>query len=368
MRSRFRPAPLLLIGIFVLVTANYLRAQDATPEVGASASSQATARIAPEIAAGVSDPLSDESASDSGSITGTVTDAYGDVVPGALIAVYPMNGGTRKTQSADDSGHFAVAGLSPNVAYRVTINAPGFDPWVAPPVTLRPGQYFEVTGIKLRLNAGVVSVTVKSDPIEIATEQVQVEEKQRILGLLPNFYVVYDSRNAVPLTTGLKFQMAYKVAVDPVSIFAAAFLAGMNQAGDTPNFQEGLKGYGERFGVAYTDSVTDIMFGGAILPSLLHQDPRYFYQGTGTTSSRLRHALLSPIVCKGDNGRRQPNYSSMGGDLISSAISNAYYPASNRGVAFTFEGFAIGTGSREVSSVLQEFLLRRLTPSAKHQP
>lgn len=308
-----------------------------------------------------------EPANDPGSITGTVTDVYGDVVPGATIVIDSPKGGAAKTQTANDGGYFAIQGLVPNVAYRVTINAPGFDPWIAPPVTLQPGQYFEVTGIKLKLANAVTSVVVKSDPIEIATEQVQVEEKQRILGFVPNFYVVYDAENAAPLTTKLKFQMAYKVSVDPVSIFGAAFLAAVNQAGDTPDFQQGWKGYGQRFGAAYADGVTDIMFGGAILPSLLHQDPRYFYQGTGTTKSRLRHALLNPFVCKGDNGRWQPNYSSMGGDLISSAISNAYYPASNRGAAFTFENFAESTGSREVSSILQEFLLRHLTPSAKHQ-
>jgi hypothetical protein len=81
------------------------------------------------------------------------------------------------------------------------------------------------------------------------------------------------------------------------------------------------------------------MIGGAILPSLLHQDPRYFYQGTGTKKSRALHALSNSFVCKGDNGRRQPNYSSIGGDLASAAISNAYYPASNRGVGLHLREF-----------------------------
>ncbi len=107
------------------------------------------------------------------------------------------------------------------------------------------------------------------------------------------------------------------------------------------------------------------MFGGAILPSLLHQDPRYFYQGTGTTKSRLMHALENPFVAKGDNGKWQPNYSSIGGDLIAEGIAEAYYPASNRGVGFAFENFAIDTAQREVSSVIQEFVLRKLTPSAR---
>jgi len=85
------------------------------------------------------------------------------------------------------------------------------------------------------------------------------------------------------------------------------------------------------------------MIGGAILPSLLHQDPRYFYQGTGTTKSRVLHAVSFPFICRGDNGRLQPNYSTIGGDLGSAAIANAYYPASNRGLGLFFGNFLIGT-------------------------
>jgi hypothetical protein len=80
----------------------------------------------------------------------------------------------------------------------------------------------------------------------------------------------------------------------------------------------------------------------------------------------MMHALANPFICKGDNGRNQVNISSMGGDLISSAISNAYYPESNRGASLVFNGFLISTGEREVSSLVQEFLLRKLTPSARH--
>ena len=114
----------------------------------------------------------------------------------------------------------------------------------------------------------------------------------------------------------------------PLPSSASASLAGIDQAADTPNYVQGAKGYGERLGATYTDGFTDILIGGAVLPSLLHQDPRYFYQGTGTKKSRILHALSSPFICKGDNGRWQPNYSSVGGDLASGAISNAYYPAS----------------------------------------
>ena len=159
--------------------------------------------------------------------------------------------------------------------------------------------------------------------------------------------------------------MALRVAIDPVSFVGAAALAGMDQGGHELNYPMGAKGFGERLGASYADGFTDVMFGGAILPSLLHQDPRYFYQGTGTVKSRLRHALANPFICRGDNGKLQPNYSSLGGDLISSSISNLYYPPSNRGASLVFGNLLLSTGEREVSSVVQEFVLRRFTPSAK---
>jgi hypothetical protein len=109
------------------------------------------------------------------------------------------------------------------------------------------------------------------------------------------------------------------------------------------------------------------MIGGAILPSLLHQDPRYFYQGTGTNKSRAKHALTSPFICKGDNGRWQANYSTIGGDLGSAAISNAYYPPSNRGVGLFLGNFLIGTGQRAAANLAQEFILHRVTSKAKLQ-
>jgi hypothetical protein len=138
-------------------------------------------------------------------------------------------------------------------------------------------------------------------------------------------------------------------------------LAAIHQAADIPDYRQGWKGYGERFGSAAADGISDIMIGGAILPSLLHQDPRYFFQGTGSNKSRVFHALSSPFVCRGDNGRLQPNYSSVGGDLGSAAISNIYYPASNRGAGLVLSNFAISTGERMLSSVIQEFVLPRFT-------
>src|SRR5580698_1183712 len=95
-------------------------------------------------------------------------------------------------------------------------------------------------------------------------------------------------------------------------------------------YGQGAQGYAKRFGASYTDGFVGTFLADAVLPSVLHQDPRYFYRGTGSIRSRALYAMASAVICKGDNGRWQPNYSNVLGNLAAAGISNAYYPASNR--------------------------------------
>lgn len=301
-----------------------------------------------------------------GMIVGTVIDVNDDIVPGATVVLEGPTLEDQRTVVANDTGFFELNDLDPGTPYHVTISAKGFANWTSPAVSLNPGQYLILTGCKLRLSAVLTKVTVSYSSEEVATEQVKMEETQRVFGIIPNFYVVYDP-GAESLTTKLKFRLALRVARDPVTVIGVGALAGINQAGDAPNYGQGAKGYGKRFGAIATDGFTDIMFGGAILPSLLHQDPRYFYKGTGTKKSRSLYALAHPFVCKGDNGKWQPNYSSLGGDLASAAISDAYYPASNRGPGLVFGNFLINTGQRMAASLVQEFILGRFTSKGKNR-
>lgn len=301
-------------------------------------------------------------------ISGTVLDSNNDIIPGAQIELDGPTAADKQTAIASDSGGFTFNNVKPGVTYHVTISAAGFVNWTSPAILLIPGQYQILTNTQLKLAGGATSITVSaaSSDIELATHEVQMEEQQRVLGMIPNFYVVYD-HNAAPLTTKLKYQLAWKAETDPITILGEGFVAGLDQAGTTPDYGEGARGYFERFGAVYADGFTDILFGGAVLPSLLHQDPRYFYKGEGTKKSRLLYAMAGPFICKGDNGRWQPNYSSVGGDLISGAISNAYYPQSNRGANLMFVNAGLTTGGRIVNDVVQEFLLKRFTPSARNR-
>jgi hypothetical protein len=301
-----------------------------------------------------------------GSILGTVTDVNGDTVTVAKVVLQGLNLNDRRTAITNQNGFFDFRDVRPGVSYRVTISKEGFAPWTSPPVRIAPNESRILTDIRLRV--AMAHTTIKVTPgsqVQVATEQVKQAEQQRIFGLIPNFYVAYGP-DFVPLTAKLKFRLALRTSIDPVTFLGIAIVAGAQQAGDYPAYGQGARGYASRFGADTASGFTDIMIGGAILPSLLHQDPRYFYQGTGTIKSRIGHAISSPFVCKGDNGKWQPNYSSIGGDLGSAAISNAYYPERDRGVGRTFTSFGVDTGARIAAAVAQEFILRKVTHKPGH--
>jgi hypothetical protein len=245
-------------------------------------------------------------------IIGTATDVNGDAIPNATVVLKEVDNNDPRTIVTNENGLFEFHEVKPGIPYQICISAEGFADWRSSPITLSPGQFKIVTGIQLRIATERIAVDVHYDPIEVATQQFKAEEKQRVFGIIPNFYVSYETDPA-PLTSKMKFKLALKVSTDPVTAAGVLFVAAARQAGNSLNYGQGWGAYGQRFGATAADGFTDIMIGGAILPSLLHQDPRYFYQGTGTTSSRIRHAVFSPFVAKGDNGRWQPNYSSLGG-------------------------------------------------------
>jgi Carboxypeptidase regulatory-like domain len=290
-------------------------------------------------------------------IAGTVTDTNGDVIPEAIVAI-KTDSENLESAVSNDNGFFQLDNVIPGKAYQITVRANGFADWKSSTIPLSPGQFDILNDVKLTILGKETSVTVVASREELAAEEVKIEEHQRVMGFIPNFYVSYD-KNAVPLTPKLKFHLALKVAIDPVTFAGTGFVAAINQASHYPDYVEGMKGYGQRFGSTYLNGLTDIMIGGAILPSLLRQDPRYFYQGTGTSRSRLIHALSSPIICRGDNGQWQPNYSSLGGYLASGAIANAYYPAANRGSGLLFRIFGLDLSADVANGFLQEFVIGR---------
>jgi hypothetical protein len=293
-----------------------------------------------------------------------VVDTSDDPIPGATVVLQGPSG-DRLTVVTRDEGTFAFHEIKPGIAYQITVTAEGFADWSSS-VTVGPGQDKTITDIKLRILAVQRAVTVSYSSQEVAVQQLKAEEQQRVLGFIPNTYVVYDP-HPEPLTAKMKFHLAYKSLTNPFFLGRTAAWAGVQQARDNPSeWRQGGEGYGKRLGAGFADAVTGSLITNAILPSLLHQDPRYFYQGSGTKKSRAFHAMSAPFVCKGDNGAWQPNYSQWGGDLIGYSLSTAYYPSSDRTAAHVFETFGIDMGMHVVGSLAQEFILGKFTSRHKH--
>jgi hypothetical protein len=300
-----------------------------------------------------------------GSIGGTVVDRTGAFIVGARVSIaheYPFP--SQEGLSGDD-GQFSLANIPPG-PFHLTITAPGFATQVFTG-TLRSGEVYTVPQTTLAIATAVTEVRVVPKRIEMAEDEIKEEEKQRVLGVIPNFYVTYIP-NAVPLSSKQKFELAWKTTVDPVNFGITGVIAGVQQAqNDFNGYGQGAQGYAKRYGASYADSVAGTFVGSAILPSLLKQDPRYFYKGTGSKRSRILYALANAVICKGDNGHWQANYSSILGSLAAGGISNLYYPAKNRdGAELTFENALVGIGASAAANLLQEFLVRKLTPNGSN--
>lgn len=297
-----------------------------------------------------------------GTISGSVVDRTGAVIAGARVKVLRQDPPLNQETTSDSDGQFYFGGIAPG-PFQITITSPGFTMQTLSG-TLHSGEDFSVPPIQMTVAESASEVRVSMTPVEVAEAEIKDEEKQRVLGVIPNFYVTYNPA-AVPLHPRQKFELAWKLTIDPVNFGVTAAIAGIQQATNSfSGYGQGAQGYGKRLGAAYADSVTSTFIGGAILPSLLKQDPRYFYKGTGTRRSRVFYALANAVICKGDNGHWQANYSAVLGSLAAGGISNLYYPESDRDVTVTFENTLIGIGASAANNLLQEFVIRKLTRNA----
>lgn len=298
-----------------------------------------------------------------GSISGLVQGTNGEIYSGVQVSLKQAgtNSAPARTEKSDENGQFRFTGVAPG-AFQLTLSSKGFVTQTVSGV-VQPGENYVAQKIVLPVADITSNVRVTASVADIAQAQLNIEEKQRVLGVIPNYYVSYDS-HAAPLDTKQKFQLAWRSSIDPVTWLITGGVAGVEQAENTfAGYGQGAQGYAKRFGAGYADSFIDTMLAGAVLPSLFKQDPRYFVKGTGSVNSRIWYAIANSVICKSDKGKWQANYSAILGGLASGGISNLYYPASDReGLGLTFESAGIGIVSGAVQNLFQEFLIKKLTP------
>jgi hypothetical protein len=317
---------------------------------------------APELAEFSGAAVTDSQQTAAGSITGTVLDTNRDVLQGARVTVARQSGSIIRTLESGSNGQFSFTGLPPGI-YQLTVTAPGMNTFTSSEISLHEGETCLVSAT-VSVFGGATSVTVSGNTKELAEEQVKIAVQQRIGGILPNFYSSYDW-NAPPMGAKQKLKLSLRWVTDPVSLLTTAGTAGLQQYRNTfPGYGGGVEGYGKRFGANVADNATGVLLSRGVYPSIFHQDPRYFYKGTGSIHSRLLYAISAAVIARGDDGRWKPNYSHVLGNFSAAGISNLYYPASDRGASLVlFNGLA-ATGATAFSNVLREFVFKRVTSHA----
>jgi hypothetical protein len=293
-------------------------------------------------------------------ITGTVVDTSGAFIAHARVTLALDGRGPDQETSSADGGDFSFSNVAPG-QFRVGLTAEGFTAKIVIG-ELHAGESLRLPETVLTVATFIAQVNVTPGQADIAEAQIKVEEKQRLVGLVPNYFVNYDP-DAAPLNAEQKFELTRRAFLDPSAFVITAVIAGVGQAQNThKGFGRGAQGYAKRYGAAYGDFVTGRLIEKVIMPTIFKQDPRYFYKGTGTTRSRFFYAISRSVMCRGDNKHVQFCYSSVISRFAAAALTNLYYPAADRNsTGVSFENAAIGVGGSAVGNLFQEFIARRLT-------
>ena len=304
---------------------------------------------------------SDSEQSGSASLSGTVIDKNGAVLEGAQVTLTGSSGSPVRSVQSGSNGQFEFTGLTPDI-YKLTVNAPGMSTFISPEIPLHADEFRILPTVSLLVSPVATTVIVRAGKNEqLSKEQVHIAVQQRVVGIFPNFYSSYDW-NAPPMLAKHKFQLSIRAIFDPVAFLTVAARAGVEQHQNTfPEYGSGIEGYGKRYGAAFTNHVSATLLGRAVYPSIFHQDPRYFYKGQGTVGSRVLYAISTAVIARGDDGRWQPNYSRILGNFSAAAISNLYYPASDRGASQVLVNGLAGIGENAASNLIREFVLKRFT-------
>src|SRR5690349_6284078 len=197
-----------------------------------------------------------------GNILGTVVDSNKDTIPNATVVLEKPVGDPLTVMTKDD-GSFAFHDVTPGIGYQITVAAQGFSDWSSP-VTVKPGEDKTIADVTLHILAVHRAVTVTYSSKEVAAQQLKAEEQQRVLGFIPNIYVTYEP-HPEPLTTQMKFHLAYKGLTHPTFFAFEGLWAGVEQAAHTPDYRQGAEGYGLRFGANLASGASEALFGNAIL-------------------------------------------------------------------------------------------------------
>src|SRR5580700_708765 len=191
----------------------------------------------------------------------------------------------------------------------------------------------------------------------IQHEQETGTSQDRLFWTMPNFLTMENTENIPPLTSGDKFKVVGRSLIDPSEFVLIGFVAGLGQASDSnPTYGQGAQGYAKRYGTSYADNAVENFMASAVLPSLLHQDPRYYQLGHGSFVRRAGHALARVVITRTDSGKEQFNYSEVFGAGLAATISTySYRPESERSFGNVASVWSTQIGWDVATYMIKEF-------------
>ena len=181
--------------------------------------------------------------------------------------------------------------------------------------------------------------------------------KDRLFFGMPNFLTLENGAQVPPLTAAQKFKVTARGAFDPFEYFWYGMQAGINQAHNSePGYGQGASGYAKRYAASFADGTIENFMVSAVVPSILHQDPRYFQMGKGGFWHRAGYAMSRIWVTRGDNGHSQFNFSEVGGAAGAAWMSTyLYHPVGDRTTGNTISVWGTMLGYDTLTLVVKEF-------------
>ena len=305
-------------------------------------------------------------AQDSASIQGKVTDASGAPVFGAVVKATGGTGNPRMTVT-DEQGAFQISSLTPG-NYDLKVSASGLADWTASNVLASNVPESKPVLAVMKVAPAVTAVTVGLPPNEVAQAQLNQEVKQRVLGVLPNYYVAYEEHPA-PLSPRQKLHLGEKVLFDPATLVSVGITAAIQQRNNSfYQYGQGSEGFAKRFGAEYATAASAVLFTSVFADSVLHQDPRYFYSGQGTVAQRAWYAVKSAFRAKGDNGKWQPPYAGVIGSIAAAEMGQAYRPDPRTQYSLIGRALMFRFGGLIGLNLFEELLLKQLTTHTPEDP
>jgi hypothetical protein len=182
------------------------------------------------------------------------------------------------------------------------------------------------------------------------------KKDDRMFFVMPNYLTVDNESQVEPISWKTKFAITAKGTFDPYEFAIVGVVAGIRQAENAyPGFGQGMSGYGKRYGAAFADQVDGNIMTGAVFPSILKTDPRYFRLGRGGLGHRFGYAVSRILITRRDSGGHMINVPELAGNATAIAISNVYYPASDRSWSSSLSNWGTQMGIDAFGNELKEF-------------